>query len=114
MNYLSYKGYKGTVEFSEADRCLFGRVIGLAKATIIYEGQSVDELQKDFENGIESYLEGCKEEGIEPAKPFSGKLNLRMTPQLHAEVYAAAKESGTTINDFINRAIKNELSCGCV
>lgn len=70
MGYLSYKGYKGTVEYSEADRCLFGRVIGLAKATIIYEGKSIDELQKDFENGIESYLEGCKEDGVEPTKPL--------------------------------------------
>ena len=39
---------------------------------------TLDELRKDFEEGIDSYLEGCKADGVEPAKPYSGKLNLRM------------------------------------
>ena len=59
--------------------------------------------------GIESYLSYCKEEGIEPAKPYSGKLNLRMSSELHSRVAAFVASTGITINDFINRAIKNEL-----
>ena len=78
MDYLEYKGYKGSVEYSKDDNCLFGKVQGLSKELISYEGQTLDELRKDFEEGIESYLDYCKAEGIEPAKPYSGKLNLRM------------------------------------
>ena len=110
MDFLEYKGYKGSVEYSKADDCLFGKVQGLGKDLIAYEGQTLDELRKDFENGIDSYLEGCKADGIEPAKPYSGKLNLRMSSELHSRVAAFVALTGTTINDFINRAIKNELS----
>ena len=83
MDYLEYKGYKGSVEYSKDDNCLL--------------------------EGIESYLDYCKEEGIEPAKPYSGKLNLRMPSELHSRVAAFVASTGITINDFINRAITNEL-----
>lgn len=83
MDYLEeYKGYKGSVEYSKEDNCLFGKVQGMSKDMITYEGQTLDELRKDFEDGIDSYLEGCKADGVEPAKPYSGKLNLRMSSEL--------------------------------
>ena len=109
MDYLEYKGYKGNVEYSKEDNCLFGKVQGMSKALILYEGQTLDELRKDFEEGIDSYIEGCKADGIEPAKPYSGKLNLRMSSELHSKVAAFVASTGITINDFINKAIKNEL-----
>ena len=109
MDYLEYKGYKGSVEYIKEDNCLFGKVQGMSKALILYEGQTLDELRKDFEEGIDSYIEGCKADGIEPAKPYSGKLNLRMSSELHSKVAAFVASTGITINDFINKAIKNEL-----
>ena len=65
MDYLEYKGYKGSVEYSKEDDCLFGKVQGLSKVLISYEGQTLDELRKDFEDGIESYLAYCQEEKVE-------------------------------------------------
>lgn len=109
MDFLEYKGYKGSVEYSKEDNCLFGKVQGMSKALILYEGQTLDELRKDFKEGIDSYIEGCKADGIEPAKPYSGKLNLRMSSELHSKLAAFVAATGMTINDFINKAIKNEL-----
>ena len=109
MDFLEYKGYKGSVEYSKEDNCLFGKVQGLSKDLIAYEGKKLDELRKDFEDGVDSYLEGCLADGVEPAKPYSGHLNLRMPSELHSRVAAFVMASGTTINVFINRAIKNEL-----
>ena len=109
MDYLEYKGYKGSVEYSKEDNCLFGKVQGLNKALILYEGQTLDELRKDFEAGVDSYLEGCCADGVQPEKPYSGRLNLRMSSELHSRVAAFVAASGTTINEFINKAIKNEL-----
>lgn len=109
MDYLEYKGYKGTVEYSKSDDCLFGKVVGMHKDLILYEGNTIVELRADFEAGIDSYLEGCRADGIEPRKPFSGKLNLRMSSDLHARVASLAATTGTTINDFINRAIEREV-----
>ena len=71
MDYLEYKGYKGSVEYSKADNCLCGKGLGMSKDLILYEGNTVDELRKDFEGGIDSYLEGCKERGVTPQKPYS-------------------------------------------
>ena len=76
MDFLEYKGYKGSVEYSKEDNCLFGKVQGMSKDLITYEGLTLEELRKDFEEGIDSYIEGCKADGVEPAKPYSGKLNL--------------------------------------
>lgn len=57
MDYLEYKGYKGSVEYSKEDNCLCGKVQGMGnKALILYEGITIDELRKDFEEGIDSYL----------------------------------------------------------
>lgn len=56
-----------------------------------------------------AHIEDCLVDGVEPAKPYSGKLNLRMSSELHSRVAAIVASTGTTINDFINRAIKNEL-----
>ena len=107
---MEYKGYQGSVEYSKEDNCLCGRVQGLGnKVLILYEGDTVDELRKDFEEGVDSYLEGCEADGVEPVKPFSGKLNLRIPSDLHARLAAFAARTGTTINAFVNKAIENEL-----
>lgn len=105
MGYLKYKGYTGSVEYSPEDDCLFGQVQGLHGTLISYEGESVEDIRKDFEGAIDNYLVSCAERGIAPAKPYSGKLNLRMPSELHAAIALAASSAGTTINDFINRSM---------
>lgn len=69
MDFLEYKGYKGSVEYSKEDNCLFGKVQGMSKALILYEGNTLEELRKDFEDGVDSYIEACKTDGVKPAKP---------------------------------------------
>lgn len=110
MDYLEYKGYKGTIEYCKEDDCLVGKVIGMHKDLILYEGCTLDEIRKDFEEAVDSYIAGCIADGIKPRRPFSGKLVLRMPSILHEKVTIAAANSGTTINDFINRAISDELA----
>ncbi|WP_291594551.1 type II toxin-antitoxin system HicB family antitoxin [Bacteroides sp.] len=109
MGQLKYKGYSGSVEYSEEDNCLFGKVLGLRKDCITYEGETISELKSDFEGAIDDYLTSCKNRGVEPAKPYSGKLIVRMPSDLHGMVAMAAANAGTTINEFINRAVSKEL-----
>jgi len=68
MNYLDYKGYFGSIEYNKVDKRLYGKVLGMTKDSITYEGNTVEELEKDFIDAIESYLEGCEELGIKPRK----------------------------------------------
>ena len=56
MGLLKYKGYTGSVDYSEEDNCLYGKVLGMSKDMITYEGQDVNELRRDFEGAIVDYL----------------------------------------------------------
>lgn len=105
MGNLKYKGYIGSVEYSEEDGCLFGKVLGLNKCSITYEGQTVKELKVDFEEGVDAYLESCEQRGVEPCKSYSGSLNVRLNPEIHSQLAALAQKMGTSINAVIKGAI---------
>ena len=109
MDYLEYKGYKGSVEYSNADNCLFGKVLGMSKDLILYEWNTIDELRADFEAGIDNYIAGCVADGIEPRKPYSGTLNIRISPEIHSKIAMLAQEAGTTINGYIKQALEEQL-----
>lgn len=110
MDYLEYKGYKGSVEYSKEDNCLFGKVQGLRRNLITYEGDSIDELRQDFQAGIDDYLAACEAEGIKPEKRFNGKIYIRMSSELHSRIAALATSTGRSINEFITQAVKNEIA----
>ena len=76
MGLLRYKGYTGKIDYSEEEKTFFGKVLGLRRDGIIFEGDSVFEIRKDFEDAIDQYLKHCKESGIEPEKPYNGKFVL--------------------------------------
>lgn len=109
MDFLEYKGYKGTVEYAQANDCLCGKVIGMGNILISYEGNTISELRSSFESALEHYFSDCIREAHKPKKPFSGTLNLRMPSEIHERVALASMKTGVTINDFINRAIVREL-----
>ena len=109
MGRLHYKGYTGSVEYSEEDNCFFGRVLGLNRTGILFEGDSIDSLKKDFEEGVDDYLAYCSEKGIEPEKAYSGKLVLRMQSKLHSAAADKAYSLGISLNEFIKQAITAAL-----
>ena len=105
-NLLAYKNYNGTVEYSKEDGCLFGKVTGI-KSLLSYEGDSVRELEKDFQNVIDEYLRDCEEKGIEPEQPYKGTFNVRISPELHRIVAVYAMEHGKSLNAVVEDAIGN-------
>ena len=109
MNCLEYKGYFGSVEYSKDDKCLYGKVLGMTKDCITYEGYTVNELENDFRNAIESYLEGCKELGIKPRKGYNGVLNIRIPAEIHGKIAMIAEYNGTSINAFIRDSIQKNI-----
>jgi predicted HicB family RNase H-like nuclease len=61
-NLLSYKNYNGTVEYSKDDGCLFGKVVRI-KSLLSYEGNSIQELENNFQAVIDEYITDCEERG---------------------------------------------------
>jgi len=104
-NFLEYKGYYGTVDFSVADNILFGKVIGV-NSLISYEGDSIQSLRKDFEDAVDDYLETCSELGIQPEKLYRGKFNVRVSPELHKTVAYYAASKGQSLNSTVEEALQ--------
>jgi predicted HicB family RNase H-like nuclease len=108
-NLLTYKNYNGSVEYSEEDECLFGKVIGI-KSLISYEGDSVKELKRDFETAVDEYLSDCKERGVEPEKPYEGMFSVVISPDLHRTVAIYAMQHGKSLNSVVEEAIGNMVN----
>ena len=53
---ISYKGFTGSVEFSEEDKLYFGKIL-VIKGLISYEGKTYDELISDFKGAVDDYME---------------------------------------------------------
>ena len=109
MNTLKYKGYIGSVAFSEKDNVFFGKIEGI-DGLVNFEGESVKELTDAFHEAVEDYLEYCKEEGIEPHKSYSGLLNIRISPEVHSKIAILAKQAGISINAFIKSAVEKQVA----
>jgi len=109
MNNLEYKGYYGSVDYNKECKCLYGKVPRMTKDLILYEGNTVEELENDFKNAIDSYLEGCEELGIKPRRAYNGVLNIRIPSDIHGRVAMYAKNNGTSINAFIRDSIERKL-----
>lgn len=103
-----YKGYTGTIQVSEDDNCLYGKILSITD-TILYEGTTVKELERAFHEAVNDYLETCKRHGLEPKKPLKGSLNVRIGEDLHNAVALEAATRGTSINEVIKDAIKTGL-----
>ena len=105
---MNYKGFIGAVEYDDSARIFFGEVIN-ARTVITFQGSTVDELEKEFHASVDDYLEWCKEDGIEPEKPYSGKFNVRLTPLFHSQVAIAAKKLDISLNSFVEKSLKDEI-----
>ena len=109
MNTLTYKGYIGSVSFSEKDNVFFGKIEGI-NGLVNFEGESVKELTDAFHEAVDDYLEYCIEEGLEPHKSYSGSLNIRLSPETHSRVAILAKQAGMSINAFIKSAVEKQIA----
>ena len=106
---MNYKGYIGKVEYDDENRVFAGSVVNI-KSVITFQGSTVDEIETEFRASVDDYLEWCKEDGAEPEKPYSGKFNVRFTPELHRQAVAGAKILGISLNSFVEKSVRDELS----
>ena len=103
-NTMEYKGYVGSVEFSEEDALFFGKVLGI-RALISYEGENARDLVEDFHSAVDDYLELCAAEGVEPEKAYKGSFNVRISPELHKKAAIAAMAKQISLNRFVEESI---------
>lgn len=100
MNTFTYKGYNGAVEIDPKAGILFGRVLDL-DAVLTFEAETVREAEQAFRDTVDDYLDWCAERGKQPEKSFSGKLVLRIAPDVHRDAVIAATRDRKSLNAWL-------------
>ena len=90
---MQYRDYHARVEYDGDANIFHGEVIN-TRDVITFQGKSVTDLKKAFEESVDDYIAFCQERGEEPDKPFTGRLTLHLTPDLHKKVIIAAEKAG--------------------
>jgi len=98
-NVMTYKGYTARIEFDQKDNIFTGKIIGIADS-IMFHGETVKELRSDFQAAIDHYIADCAAAGRRPLKAASGRLMLRVSPEVHARALATAKAAGKSLNQW--------------
>ncbi|MBL7635430.1 type II toxin-antitoxin system HicB family antitoxin [Atlantibacter sp.] len=101
MNTMTYKGYAAKIEYSDDDLCFVGHVAGI-RDVIGFHADNVAGLREAFEEAVDDYIDYCREQGREPLRPASGKISLRISPEIHSAINIAAEVSGKSVNQWIN------------
>ena len=108
MNTMTYKGYTARIDYDERDNIFAGRILGI-RTIISFHGDTVDQLRAGFELAIKDYLADCKDQGIHPDKPASGKLLLRVPPEIHGRALVAAQAAGKSLNQWATEVLEQAV-----
>jgi len=97
---MTYKNYTARIEYSEDDGCFVGRIAGI-RNIITFDGESVQEIKKAFEEAVDFYLTSCAKKGDTPNRPFTGRFMVRTSPEIHSAIAMAAKRDHKSINAWV-------------
>jgi predicted HicB family RNase H-like nuclease len=106
MNTMSYKGYGARVEFDAEDRLFVGHLAGV-RDIVGFHGASVAQLETAFHEAVNDYLAACKKLGQSPNKPVSGRVMLRLRPDVHARAQARAQVEGVSFNQWAAKVLES-------
>ena len=107
-NLLKYKNYLGSIEYNLKDKVLFGKILFIDDL-ISYEGETLNELENNFKEAVDDYLQTCAELGKKPQKSYSGSFNIRTTPMIHNRLSYFAKAKGISLNQLITDIFRSYI-----
>ena len=106
MNTMTHKGYVAKVEYSEEDACFVGHIAGI-RDIVGFHGNSVAGLRAAFVKAVEDYLATCDKLKQSPNRPYSGKFQLRLAPEIHARAAMTAEAEGKSLNTWASDVIQH-------
>ncbi len=109
MTTMKHGPYVATIEYDAKIGSFFGEVVN-AGDTITFYGGSAEELESEFARSIEAHLAFCKQQGVEPGKPYSGRIPLRISSELHHKLDANAATHGMSLNAYIARKLAEDVA----
>ena len=105
---IEYKGYVGVFDFEPDSGSFHGTVVN-TNDVISFYGSSVAELRREMRRSVEEYLAFCREQDRPPEKPFSGKVLLRTTPELHRKVALQAARRRLSMNAWLQEVLEQAV-----
>ena len=109
MNVMTVEGYHAKIEYDQELDLFRGEILGLNGGADFY-GKNPKELRTEFKKSLQVFLEVCKEKGLEPRRNFSGKFNLRISPELHERLAIEAQAQGKSINTLAQEALQERVA----
>lgn len=106
---MTYKGYTARVDFDERDDVFVGRILGI-RSIVSFHGQTVAELRTEFEKAVDDYVDECKSLGVKPERPASGKLLLRVPPDVHGKALVLAQAAGKSLNQWATEVLQDAVA----
>jgi predicted HicB family RNase H-like nuclease len=104
INTMTYKDYTARIEFDDRDMLFVGRLLGI-RDMVSFHADNVPELRAAFEEAVDDYIETCAKIGKPAEKPASGKLMLRVPPEVHGAALVAAQAAGTSLNQWAAKVL---------
>jgi predicted HicB family RNase H-like nuclease len=98
----------GPLHYDPAVDMFRGEFVGLNGGADFY-ATNISELRNEGKVSLKVFLDMCKEEGINPHKQYSGKFNLRVPPELHAEIAAKAAAEGKSLNKLVTAMLDQAI-----
>ncbi len=108
-NTFKYKGFYTQIKLDCETNILHGKIEGIHDL-VTFESNSIKDIEKEFHNAVDDYLDFCKEVGKKPEKAYNGVFNVRIAPEIHRMLAAKATENGTSLNAEVKHAILNYLN----
>ena len=109
MNLMSVDGYQAKIVYDQDIDLFRGEILGLSGGADFF-GKNPKELRAEFRKSLQVFLDVCMEKGIEPRRHYSGKFNLRITPELHERLAIVAQAQGKSINAVAQEALQERVA----
>ncbi|MBB3103757.1 type II toxin-antitoxin system HicB family antitoxin [Azomonas macrocytogenes] len=106
-NIMVIDGYQAVIQYGPEIEMFRGEFLGLNGGADFYAAD-IEGLKREGATSLRVFLEMCAEDGVEAQKSFSGKFNVRVPPELHADIAIAAAAEGKSLNQWVIEALDRE------
>ena len=108
-NTMEIEGYRAVIQFDPDIEMFRGEFVGLNGGADFY-AQDIAGLRREGAASLEVFLDMCREDRVEPRRQFSGKFNVRIPPDLHASIAAAAAADGKSLNQWVTDELRASVT----
>lgn len=104
-NTIHIGGYRAVIQYDPEIEMFRGEFVGLNGGADFYAADAAG-LRREGAKSLEVFLEMCREDGVEPRRQYSGRFNVRLPPELHADIATAAAAAGKSINQWVTEELR--------